>query len=135
LNSHVFPWIFIECVITYIYKVIIHKINQMCTFKQKYIVQNFLLNICLKSLMIDYKLSWSNITFFNIIQNATKHIHKKMKYFYLKCINLHEIATLPSHTTQKMFCLLWNSSYYVILMVKIVSNHKKRTSVDHQTKR
>jgi hypothetical protein len=129
-----FPWIFIECVTTCIYKVIILKINQMCTFKQKYIVQNFLLNICLKSLMINYKLSWSNITFFNIIQNATKHIHKKIKYLYLKCINLHEIATLPSHTTQKMFCLLWNSSYYVILMVKIMSNHKKRTSVDHQTK-
>jgi hypothetical protein len=38
--------------------------------------------------MIDYTLSLSNIPFFNIIPNGTKHIHKKNKVMLYKAFTI-----------------------------------------------
>jgi hypothetical protein len=55
--------------------------------------------------MMHYTLSLSNIPFFNIIPNGTKHIRTKKKMLY-NTFNIHENVTLPLLIPKYMFSCL-----------------------------
>jgi hypothetical protein len=67
--------------------------------------------------MVHYILSLSNIPFFNIIPNGTKHIHKKKKKLY-NIFDVHENATLPLFIPKHMFFVGGSFSNCVVLMIK-----------------
>ncbi len=75
-----------------------------------------------KPSMIHYKLILSNIHFFNIIPNGTKHIHQKKKVMLYNTFNIHENETLPLLIPKYMYCLE-KISNYVILMIKNTFEH------------
>jgi hypothetical protein len=117
-NSHVFPWIFQQHVVKFIFLMINFQVNQMCRFQQKWTCQYFLNNMCFKPSMIHYTWSLSNIPLFNIIPNGAEHILTKKQIMLYNTFNIYQNATLLLFILKHMLFVWKKNSNYVVLRSK-----------------